>query len=275
MRAGWMAAVLAGVLLVGGVARAETAEDECQRLSDEAVDAYKAANYQKAVELLSRAYAIRPLTPLLYNLAKGYDKLNDADKAYESYKKFVDTGEADAKLEAKARARMAFFEPQLKPKEQPKPEKPPEEEVVKPKGPTAEELEEQEHAKTRRLKLYTIIGGGVLAIAGIGMIIGGGATYSSASKKYDAFKIALEESSKRQLRNDGESLGTTSTALYAVGSVVLVLGAAAVAAAFFLPMLQAPDEEKKPLKEDEKPPEVTVVPWIGPNVAGAGAIWIF
>ncbi len=76
--------LLLGTLLAAGPARAETADDEVQRLSDQAIDSYKSGEYQQAVQLLARAYAIRPLTPLLYNLAKAYDKLGDAENAYAS-----------------------------------------------------------------------------------------------------------------------------------------------------------------------------------------------
>src|SRR5205814_1636461 len=118
-----------------------------------------------------RAYAIRPLPALLYNLAKAYDKLGEVDKAYDSYRKYVDSGEAEPKLEEKAKARMQVLEPQLKPKT------PPPVVVVeeKPKGPTPEELakqEEERKSRARTLNLVAGIGIAALGVAGIGAGIG-------------------------------------------------------------------------------------------------------
>src|SRR5439155_11978797 len=101
-----MRALVCGVVLLSLSAQArprrETAEQEVERFAAEAVAAYRAGNYDQSVALLTRAYAIRPLAALLYNLAKAYDKQNDLQNACATWKKYVDASDADLKLRVKA-----------------------------------------------------------------------------------------------------------------------------------------------------------------------------
>src|SRR5689334_6949162 len=79
-------------------------------MATEAITAYKGADYNRAVELLTRAYEIRQVPALLYNLAKAYDKLGDVDKAYDAYRRYASSADADPKLKEKAESRLATLE---------------------------------------------------------------------------------------------------------------------------------------------------------------------
>jgi len=97
-------------MLVGTLctpARGESPEAEVERLASEAVSAYKGADYKRAVELLQKAYDIRQVPALLYNLAKAYDKLGDIDHAYDAYRQYANSAAADPKLKVRAEARVA------------------------------------------------------------------------------------------------------------------------------------------------------------------------
>ena len=94
----------------GRRARAESAEAQVERLAADAVNAYRGADYNRAVELLTRAYEIRQVPALLYNLAKAYDKLGDVEHAYDAYRRYADSADADPKLKAKSEARLAVLE---------------------------------------------------------------------------------------------------------------------------------------------------------------------
>lgn len=255
--------MISAVVASGAPAMAKTVEEEVQELSNDAIEAYKSGRYQLAVEDLTRAYAIRPLPALLYNLGKAYDKLGDVDKAYDNYKKYVDSGEAEPKLEEKAKARMQVLEPQLKPKT------PPPVVVVeeKPKGPTAEELAQQEadrKARARTLNLVAGIGVAALGLGGIGAGIG---LYASASSLHDQFGMTTDEATKRQLRYDAQTRGVVSSVMYAVGGVLI-----AGSFWFFYAALIRPALEERDKPADEK---VSIVPWLGPQGAGVGASWRF
>jgi tetratricopeptide (TPR) repeat protein len=91
-------------------ARAETPEAQVERLAAEAVNAYRGADYNRAVELLNKAYEIRQVPALLYNLAKAYDKLGDLDHAADAYRRYVASLDPDPKLKAKAEARLTVID---------------------------------------------------------------------------------------------------------------------------------------------------------------------
>ncbi len=264
------------VLVVGMVGAsapvsAKTVEEEVEELSNDAINAYKAGRYQLAVEDLTRAYAIRPVTALLYNLAKAYDKLNEIDKAYENYKRYADSDDADPKLQEKARARMAIFEPQIKEKKDAA-EHPQQTTTIikieeKPKGPTPEEKAAEEEAAKSRKKTINLVLGITIAAIGIGGIGAGIGLYSSASGLHDQFTMTTDETTKRQLRDDAQSRGVISSVMYAVGGVALV-----GSLWFFYAALIRPG-----LEEKEKPAEnkVSLMPWLSPQGAGMGAAWGF
>ncbi len=97
-------------LATPALARSESAEAEVERLAAEALNAYKGADYHRAVELLTRAYEIRQVPALLYNLAKAEDKLGDVDRAADAYRRYVQSTGADPKLKARAEARLLVLD---------------------------------------------------------------------------------------------------------------------------------------------------------------------
>ncbi len=105
-----LAASLLGGALGSRSARAESPEEEVERLANQALSAYRGADYNRAVELLKQAYAIRQVPALQYNLAKAYDKLGDLEHAYDAYRQYVDSAAAEPKLKARAEARLTVLE---------------------------------------------------------------------------------------------------------------------------------------------------------------------
>jgi tetratricopeptide (TPR) repeat protein len=108
-------AALASLAVVMAVAlparaRAESPEAQVERLAAEAVNAYRGADYNRAIELLNKAYDIRQVPALLYNMAKAYDKLADLDHAADAYRRYVASLDPDPKLKAKAEARLSVID---------------------------------------------------------------------------------------------------------------------------------------------------------------------
>jgi hypothetical protein len=104
------ALVSLGLVLASAAARADSPEAQVERLAAEAVNAYRGADYNHAVELLQKAYEIRQVPALLYNMAKAYDKLGDVEHASDAYRRYVASLDADPKLKAKAEARLTQLE---------------------------------------------------------------------------------------------------------------------------------------------------------------------
>ncbi len=187
---------------LGAAARAtaESAEAEVERLADEAVNAYKGADYKRAVELLQKAYEIRQVPALLYNMAKAYDKLGDIDHAYDAYRLYADSAAAEPKLKQRAEQRVAALGDAKRKKKAderaaeappPPPANPPPPATVeppKPAGPTVEEraqAHEEFQRGRKRDRLITIIGGGA-TVAFAAVAIGLSADALVVEKSYHA-----------------------------------------------------------------------------------------
>jgi hypothetical protein len=96
------ASMAALVLVVAPAVRAEDNEDaEIMRMAKEhyklGLEAFKAGKYPEAIKELKKAYLLKRLPPLLVNIAKTYEKLNDPDNAVYYYKKYLVEAPADAK----------------------------------------------------------------------------------------------------------------------------------------------------------------------------------
>jgi hypothetical protein len=110
LRCALLLGFLVGSASLPAAARSESAEAEVERLAADALNAYKGADYHRAVELLTKAYEIRQVPALLYNLAKAEDKLGDVERASDAYRRYAVSGGADPKLKARAEARLAVLD---------------------------------------------------------------------------------------------------------------------------------------------------------------------
>lgn len=263
-------------------AAAETTDQLVERLGNEAINAYKLNKYDKAVELLNRAYAIQPLAALLYNLAKAHDKLGDPVTAYETYRKYLATGDADPKLVPKAQARIealeAAYRAKTVPKETPKePKGPTEEDVSKAKAEgkaeaekaaaerAAAEQEAQQRASAagRNTRRAALVGAGVaVALVGLAGVGAGVGLWSTVASKQSAFGASSDETTKRNLRDSAAPLASASTAMYVVGGALAAVGVAVLVAGV----------ASSPKKKHEG---VTLAPWVAPTGAGTVATWRF
>ncbi len=111
--------------------------ESVERLADEALIAYKQADYARAIELLQRAYKIRQVPTLLYNLARAYDQIGDADRAYEAYRRYSHLADADPTLKTRAVAHLVLLEETRRKRTAPSPEVSPSQATPKPSAPSA------------------------------------------------------------------------------------------------------------------------------------------
>jgi tetratricopeptide (TPR) repeat protein len=244
VRALLVAAVMV-VAATGGRAHAESAEAQVERLAAEAVNAYKVADYNRAVELLTRAYEIRQVPALLYNMAKAYDKLGDIDRACEVYRRYADSADADPRLKAKADARLVVLEdarrkkkaaerPVEPPKPQPPapavttpPPQPAQIEPPKPAAPTAEEVKEQlksDRQRSRRRDRYVALGLGVGAVALAGVAVGFSVSALQAQSDWSA-QFGGDEAARRALKDTAITRAGIADGFYAGAVVAAGVGA--------------------------------------------------
>jgi tetratricopeptide (TPR) repeat protein len=112
-----------------------------EKLAETATNAYRAGDYKRAIELLTRAYEQQPLSSLLYNLAKAHDKAGQTQQAVDIYNRYIKAEDADPRLRQKAIERLSslgspYVEPAPEPAKEPEPVKPAEPVPVRSADPT-------------------------------------------------------------------------------------------------------------------------------------------
>ena len=107
-----LAAALAPVALH---AQPRESRREFDRLVRSAVEAYDAGRYQESISLLERAYAIRPLPRLLYNIGRAYDQAGQFGTAADYYRRFL---QSEPNGDAAAVAREALQTAERRAREQ-------------------------------------------------------------------------------------------------------------------------------------------------------------
>ena len=245
MRASVVAVAMV-VAATGARARAETPEAQVERLAADAVTAYRGADYNRAIELLTRAYAIRQVPALLYNMGKAYEKLGDVNHAYDAYRRYADSADAEPRLKAKAEARLVVLEeerrkrkaaeravearPPPPPPAQPvaPPPKPVEvEPPAPPPPPTPEEIRlqlKQDRQRDRRRDRYVALGLGAGAVAFAAVAVGFSVEALQTQDRWSA-DYGGNEAIRRDLKQTAVTEAAVADGFYAATAVTVGVGA--------------------------------------------------
>jgi len=258
--------ILAGSVCAAATARAETPEAQVERLAAEAVNAYKGADYKRAVELLQQAYEIRQVPALLYNLAKAYDKLGDIDHAYDAYRLYADSAAADPKLKARAEARVALLAEARRKKAAearaaaPPPPPPPPVETASPPvvapttpPPSPEELRARAHddfvRDRKRSRLILIVAGGAtVAFAVVALAL----SVDALSLQHDFDKTTVPDD-KSRLKSDAQLRAGVADGFWCAAAV-----GAAVSGYYAY----------RSFRHEKAPPAVALLPLASPTGGG-------
>jgi tetratricopeptide (TPR) repeat protein len=265
-------ATVVGVLVLALVATPVRAEkgNAVEKMASDAAAAYRAGEYQRAATLLERAYKLQPLSALLYNLAKAYDKLGEEDKAAELYGRYAAADDADPRLRTKAEARVAALRPEKErehahasepsprstveaplPAPRPQPEaKPPAvaQTPPPPVDPTVERRHELERGRARDRNVTLAVG--AVGVAALATAVGLSVNVLGLQSRFQA---SGDETVKRDLRSQGQTQALAADLLYVSGAVCV-----GVAGYFLYRVL-------RPL-----PKTVALAPWAAP--AGGGVV---
>jgi tetratricopeptide (TPR) repeat protein len=237
----WVALTLVIALPFASLRVARAGEDSAawkvERLAADAANAYRAADYSRAVELLERAYSIRQVAALLYNLAKAYEKLGNQEKAIELYHRYSDSSDADPKLRVKAEARIAAYEEAHRPRpDEPAPDRPREPEphppvVTPPTQPPEPPPVREETAEERAIRLWKKrrvrdrILGLSLGSLGVATAIAGAGVSGAALVGHEHYASTLEsEFPKRAERDKAQSEAVASDVLLTVAVAAAAVG---------------------------------------------------
>jgi len=264
---------------VVAVAHAEK-QNPVEKLAGDAAAAYRAADYARAVQLLERAYKLQPVSALLYNLAKAYDKLGESDRALDLYGRYSGADDADPRLRSKAEARVVALrelkepsrrsdtpprkseppprpEPQAKKVEAPEGPPPAPPTIAEPPPPVRDPAAEQRRAfiDGQRRDRYVAMGLGAVGLAAIGTAVGLSVNVLSIR---DQFTSSLDENAKRSLRDSasGRAIGA---------DVGFVVGAAAVGVAVYFLYR---GYRAAPRSAATAPHHFAAAPWLAPGAGG-------
>lgn len=149
-------------------------KDEASALSDQAIEKFQAKDYEGAVALFEKAYAIDPAPNYLFNIGRVYEEAGNLEKAVEFYAKFVKQPGVDLDSRGVALDRLKVLRAILeetteKPPEDEPEDKPEDKPVVD--APPPEPVVDQDAQRKR--KVMRGVGFGLLGV-GAAALIGGG-----------------------------------------------------------------------------------------------------
>jgi len=221
---------------VGNAAGAVNKKDAArtvERLAAEAAGAYKAGDFIRAAELLEEAYKLQPISPIIYNLAKAYDKLTEDDKALDLYKKYIVAPDADPKLKQRAETRIANINnqkanpgaPEVRPRKAGK-EPAMGENLVTPNltDPVEDPKVAAQRRERRDTQMWRGLGFGSLGL-GVALLGAGIGLGVAALGQQDSFHASIVEADKRHFRDMAKSYAIGADVLYAVGAAAVGVSA--------------------------------------------------
>jgi tetratricopeptide (TPR) repeat protein len=224
------AAIVAVALVHGPVAQASAAVEpeagepasEADALSDEAVAAFKAKDYDTAIDKFQRAYDIDPQPNYKFNIGRVYEEKGDLENAVKFYQEFVQSPGVDLEAREAATARLKVLRPALaetKAQEAKAREGDPD---AKPTTDAATKTPADQPKESRKRKLR-IAGYSLLGVGGVGLVIGsvfGGLALSKSRQADDAEFV----DDKVQLRDESKSRAAVADAMLITGGVLAGVG---------------------------------------------------
>lgn len=190
------------------------AEEEAYRdLTAQATAAYEAGDYAKAVDLFQQAYALRPVSNILYNIGRIYEDMGDIDNAIKYYDQFVVSPnvEQTSRRDALERSKTLREVRQL---QQGEPEEP-QEQVATTPAPTP--------APAPRSNLGRTLGWTFLGVGGASLI-GAGVFGLLTQEQHSRFEDASSLQDRRDAASAGGSLAVVADTMLIVGAVSAITG---------------------------------------------------
>lgn len=180
---------------------------EFNRLTSEASKSFEAGRYDAAAGFFMQAYEIKPVSNILYNVGRVYEKAGDLEKALEHFERFVKAPNVEQSARADAIERIKTIREVLAletPKEEP--EKTAQAEPAPKAGP--------DHTLSY---ILMGVGGATLVTSGV--------TAFLASSANDDFENATTLSERRDAADSGQTYSIVSDSLLITGVVLTGVGA--------------------------------------------------
>jgi tetratricopeptide (TPR) repeat protein len=199
---------------------------EADTLSDEAVAAFKAKDYDTAIDKFLRAYELDPQPNYKFNIGRVYEEKGDLENAVKYYQEFVQSPGVDLEAREAATGRLKVLRQALQETRA---------EEAKARGeadgdPTAgtgdgaadEAPVVDEAAKARKRKMR-IAGYSLIGVGGVGLVIGSvfGGLALSKSRKADDEPLVDQ---KVKLRQESKTRAAVADGMLITGGVLAGVG---------------------------------------------------
>lgn len=218
--------VLAAMAAETGSIGQEAGEPTASDLSGQAIERFKAKDYDAAARLFDEAYKLDPNPNYLFNIGRVYEEKGDIRSAVDYYQRFVK--EPGVELESRELAlqrlrvlKAILAETDAKAAPDPEPKKPDPE----PAKPEPVKAPPPEDPRPRKLQLA---GFGLLAVGGVATVVGGvlgGVTLSKQNELADIHDF----DTRVDLAARGKSLALGTDVLIFTGGALLLTGVILVA----------------------------------------------
>lgn len=195
----------------------DDATAKIESLSEEAGEAYRDGEYEKAIALFEEAYAIQPIPNLLFNIARVYEKLENWAQAEKYYREFIKSPEAEASAREAALERVDSLKQLQQVASQP--ETPPEPDVpAEPEEPAVVAQPTQPPPKKSSPLPWILIG------TGGGLALTGGVFGILAAGKQSTFNNATTAEEKLSARKSGKTFALVADIGYGLGIASAAVG---------------------------------------------------
>lgn len=197
------------------------ASNGASELSGQAIERFKAKDYDAAVRLFEQAYAIDPNPNYLFNIGRVYEEKGDIRSAVDYYQRFVKEPGVDIGSRELAVQRLRVLKAILNETEAPAstPAGPTQGSTVAPAAePNAGRVDDPDPKKTMRLGGYALIG-----VGGVSMLVGGifgGLTLGKKNDLDDTHTV----SERQSLAHQGQTFAIISDVTLFTGAALLVTG---------------------------------------------------
>ncbi len=215
-------------------APAASTSQEVERIFAEGAALYKAGKYRAAIEKFEHAYALFPEPNLLYNMARSYEALGEAEQALTKYRVCSTHPRATDELKQKAVAKISVLESAQTSSANAAAEAP-----ASPTGPSTPAAAPVAPAQPAGAPVLGIAGG---IAGGVGVLgaVAGGVLFALGTSTHATLQQELDDGSNGVVsltRAEAEALSADGTTQKTAGVVALTAGGAlAVAGASMLVM---------------------------------------
>ncbi len=200
---------------------------EFQRITQEANEAYTAGNYDRAVALFEQAFELKPVSNILYNIARIHEDAGNIDAAISYYDRFVvaPNVEQNARRDALDRLKTLREIKEMREAEaraETEASTPPEE-VAQPTTREPRPLPDQEPEPAPEPDRMRTLGWVLVGVGGASLV-GSGITGLLAQSSYNRFEDAGTLDERRTAARAGRTQSVVADTLLITGLVTGVVG---------------------------------------------------